>query len=159
LDFDEVWPFSRTTKPRYSRALEFGEQGRGKRAAKVTDGGARGRILAARQPGVELGHKLLDRTSHPERAKAVELVVESASGQIDSTKLVKKGRPSRGRVGTGEVVKPDGGGTAHGGAGFVDSTRVVDGGEKGGVQAVVAFEVIDEGLWVFGTREQSRTKS
>jgi len=84
LDFDEVWPFSRTTKPRYSRALEFGEQGRGKRAAKVTDGGARGRILAARQPGVELGHKLLDRTSHPERAKAVELVVESASGLLSA---------------------------------------------------------------------------
>jgi len=29
LDFDEVWPFSRTTKPRDSRALEFGGQGRG----------------------------------------------------------------------------------------------------------------------------------
>jgi len=113
LDFDEVWPFSLTTKPRDSRALEFGGQGRGEREAKVTDGGARGRILAARQPGVELGHKLLDRTSHPERAKAVELVVESTSGQIDSTKLVKKGGPSRGRMGTGEVVKPDGGCAVH----------------------------------------------
>jgi len=89
----------------------------------------------------------------------IELVVESASGQIDSTKLVKKVRPSRGRVGTGEVVKPDGGGTAHGGAGFDDSARVVDGGEKRGVQAVVTFEVIIECLWVLGTREQSRTKS
>ncbi len=71
-----VEPPNLVTRERSSSADMDG----GERAAKVTDGGASGRILAARQPGVELGHKLLDRTSHPERAKAVELVVESASG-------------------------------------------------------------------------------